>query len=165
MTRANMGWFDVDKEGLAKIMERRGGKTFAIFELIQNGWDQNVMRVDVSLTPVDGRPAAMLVVEDDDPEGFADLSHAFTLFAESVKKSDPSKRGRFNLGEKLVLACCNLATITTTTGAVEFASTGRRRPKTFVHGSLRQRWTKKPWSISENSQGMRLPRGKGAQND
>jgi 3-(3-hydroxy-phenyl)propionate hydroxylase len=32
----------------------------------------------------------------------SDLTHAFTLFAESAKKGDAEKRGRFNLGEKLV---------------------------------------------------------------
>ena len=32
-------WFSVDKQGLGKILERRGGRLFAIFELIQNAWD------------------------------------------------------------------------------------------------------------------------------
>jgi hypothetical protein len=44
------------------------------------------------------------------PGRVRDLSHAFTLFAESVKKGDAEKRGRFNLGEKLVLALCDEAT-------------------------------------------------------
>jgi len=32
-------WFEVNKQGLAKILERKG-KEFALFELIQNTWDE-----------------------------------------------------------------------------------------------------------------------------
>jgi hypothetical protein len=42
-----MQWFDVDKQGLAKLLERRG-KAFAITELIQNAWDTNAKCVKVS---------------------------------------------------------------------------------------------------------------------
>src|SRR6187401_1293124 len=95
-------WFDVDKQGLAKILERKG-KEFALFELIQNTWDEpGVTKVSVTLD-YQGRNKARLMVEDDAPEGFKDLSHAFTLFADSAKKTNPEQRGRFNLGEKLVL--------------------------------------------------------------
>ncbi len=90
-------WFSVDKEGLAKLLARKG-KEFVVYELLQNAWDTDAKRVDVSLAPIDGRPMAALIVEDDDPEGFQDLTHAFTLFAESHKKGDPEKRGRFNVG-------------------------------------------------------------------
>lgn len=129
-----MNWFDVDKAGLAKLIEQRG-RGFAILELLQNSWDQNVTEVRVTIEPFPGSPYARITVTDDDPAGFANLSHAFTLFAESTKKSDPSKRGRFNLGEKLVLACCTQATITSTTGTVLFTDQGRevhprrRRPE------------------------------------
>jgi hypothetical protein len=116
--------FAVDKEGLAKLLERRG-KAFAITELIQNAWDQNVSRVDVLLTRVKNTPFVRVVVEDDDPDGFHDLAHAYTLFAESVKKNDPELRGRFNLGEKLVIALCRKATIATTKGTVAFTDEGR----------------------------------------
>ena len=123
-----MNWFDVCIKGLAKLLERRG-KAFAVLELIQNCWDELVSRVSITLTPVPNRPLAELVVEDDAPEGFADLSHAFTLFAESTKKGDPEKRGRFNLGEKLVLALCEEATITSTTGTIVFNREGRSRSR------------------------------------
>lgn len=127
-----MNWFDVDKQGLAKLLERKG-KAGALYELIQNAWDQQVEKVDVRLVPEEGQPYCWLEVEDDDPEGFRDLSHAWTLFAESSKKSDAAKRGRFNLGEKLVLALCTEAQIITTTAGVRFDGHGRhtmrkRRP-------------------------------------
>jgi hypothetical protein len=105
-----MHWFDVDKAGLAKLLARRG-KEFIIHELVQNAWDEDTTRVDTSLARIPGSRMARLTVEDDNPNGFADLSHAFTLFAESEKKADTGKRGRFNLGEKLVLALCDEAEI------------------------------------------------------
>lgn len=118
-TSANSGWFEVDKQGLAKILERKG-KEFALLELIQNAWDEpGVSRVVASLE-YRGRNRAMLTVEDDAPDGFKDLSHAFTLFAESAKKTNPEQRGRFNLGEKLVLALCDEVTIHTTQGGLRF---------------------------------------------
>lgn len=122
-------WFDVDKEGLAKLKEGSDG---LILELIQNALDTNATKVSVTLEPEPGRAVARLVVEDDDPDGFTDLTHAYRLFAESEKKGDPTKRGRFNLGEKLVLSRCIEATISSTKGAVRFNSDGTR-------STLRQR--------------------------
>lgn len=73
--------------------------------------------MSVRIEPVRGVAGrALLEVTDDSPEGFADLTHAYTLFAESAKKGDPLKRGPFNLGEKLVLAISDTVQIATTTG-------------------------------------------------
>ena len=59
----------MDKQGLARILERKG-KEFALFELIQNSWDEpGVTEVNVRLEYC-GRNKALLVVEDDAPEGF-----------------------------------------------------------------------------------------------
>ena len=55
------------------------------------------------------------------------MSHAYTMFAESAKKTDAQKRGRFNVGEKLVLALCDEARIVSTTGAVSFGRNGERQ--------------------------------------
>jgi hypothetical protein len=122
-----MGWFDVNRKGLAKLFERRG-KSFAIFELIQNAWDEDgVTEVSVALTPISGVPRARIVVTDNAPEGFKHIEHAYTLFAESVKKGDPTKRGRWNWGEKLVLSLCYDATIQTTKGVVTFTADGKRK--------------------------------------
>lgn len=117
-----MSWFNVDKQGLAEILERRG-KFFALAELISNAWDSGSERVEVRLDPIPGQPYANLEVEDWG-EGFADLSHANTMFARSSRAGDPFKRGRFNLGEKLVLAICRKAKIVSTTGGMEFHETG-----------------------------------------
>ncbi len=123
---ATMNWFEVDKEGLAKLLERRG-KEFVMFELLQNALDTDAKRIEAWLTSVPGRPYATIRIVDDHPNGWKNLDHAFTLFAESEKKGDPEKRGRFNLGEKLVLALCEEASISTTTGTVIFSGEGRRR--------------------------------------
>ena len=117
-------WFEVDRHGLAQILERKG-KEFVLFELIQNGWDEpGVTKVSVTLDYL-GRNKARLVVEDDAPDGFKELSHAFTLFAHSDKKANPEQRGRFNLGEKLVLAISDEVTIRTTKGGIRFDAEGR----------------------------------------
>ncbi len=122
-----MNWFEVDKEGLAKLVERRG-KVFILHELLQNAWDcGKATNVNVSLIPIANKPFAELVVEDDDPDGFRDLSHAYTLFAESEKKSDKKRRGRFNLGEKLVLALCEEASVLSTKGRIAFDKQGRKK--------------------------------------
>jgi hypothetical protein len=135
-------WFDVDKEGLQKLV-RRKGMAFVAYELVQNCLDTGAKKVDVKLIPIPNMPKATLSVFDDDPDGFKNLSHAYTLFAESEKKADPTKRGRFNLGEKLVLAACEEARITSTKGSVIFGTMGRHRKKerqergTTFHGVLR----------------------------
>ena len=126
-----MQWFDIDKQGLAKILARKG-KAFAALELLQNAWDQDISGVAVWLEKAPGSRYATLTVIDDDPNGFSDLAHAFTLFAESEKKADATKRGRFNLGEKLVLALCDEARIRTVSGQVRFDKTGRHRSR---HGT------------------------------
>jgi hypothetical protein len=95
--------FEVDRRGLAQILERRG-KGFVLPELIQNALDEDVRRVTVTLEPVKGRSVARVQVEDDSPVGFRDLVDAFTLFAPSYKKDIATARGRFNVGEKLVVA-------------------------------------------------------------
>lgn len=141
MTDTSKNWFDVSRKGLAKLVERRGGgdgaassgngKIALIYELIANALDADgVTRVDVMLEPEQGVPLATVMVTDDAPDGFADLSHAWTLFAESNRKAYATKRGRFNLGEKLVLALCTEASIISTKGAVIFDGRGRTRTAT-----------------------------------
>jgi hypothetical protein len=140
MSDMSKNWFDVSRKGLAKLIERRGGgdgwgsqgggKIALLLELIGNALDADgVTRVEVVLEPEEGVPHATILVSDDAPDGFADLTHAWTLFAESNRKAYPTKRGRFNLGEKLVLALCVEASIISTKGAVMFDARGRSSMK------------------------------------
>ena len=113
-------WFSVDKAGLGRQAEEQG-KGRLVGELIQNALDEpGVTQIAVSLVQVPGQALADLTVEDDAPEGFADVTHAYTLFATSNKRGNPEQRGQFNLGEKLVLAVCVRASICTTKGTVVF---------------------------------------------
>jgi hypothetical protein len=118
-------WFNVDKTGLSKQAEEHGTGRL-VGELVQNALDEaGVTQIAVTLALVPGRPLADLAVEDDSPEGFKDLSHAYTLFADSYKRANPEQRGQYNFGEKLVLAVCESASISTTKGTVLFTATGR----------------------------------------
>jgi len=124
MTTTNKSWFEVDRKGLKQLLAARD-KAFLVFELIANAWDENISQVTVTLSrPERGR--SEIVVIDDSPDGFKDLSHAYTMFAPSLKKNAPQRRGRFNQGEKSVLALCDEASITSTTGQVLFTAAGRR---------------------------------------
>lgn len=120
-----MQWFEIDKNGLAQLLAKKG-KQFVIHELLSNAWDENSSQVEVSLERVSNSRLVKLVVTDDNPAGFSDLAHSYTLFAASSKKSHAEKRGRFNLGEKLVLALCEEASIVSTLGGVVFDKDGRR---------------------------------------
>lgn len=127
MRTQNAQWVTVDLDGLRQIAERTiEAKGFGIIgaELHQNAMDSGATRCDITLRKVQGKPLAEIVVEDDGP-GFTDLTHAWTMFAPSAKKADASKAGRFNMGEKIVLAFCQSATIETTSGTVEFGPQGR----------------------------------------
>jgi hypothetical protein len=120
-------WFEIDKDGLAAILERRG-KAFALAELVSNAWDSGTDMVSITMDPLANRPAVQVEVEDWG-EGFDDLAHAYTMFARSRRAADAEKRGRFCLGEKLVLACCSQATIVSTGGGIEFDDGTRRKLK------------------------------------
>ncbi len=96
-------WFSVDRAGLGKQAEQQG-KGRLVGELVQNALDESgVTQIAVTLALVPGRPLAELTVEDDAPEGFRDLSHAYTMFAESYKRGNPQQRGQFNIGESASL--------------------------------------------------------------
>ena len=133
-------WFDVDKTGLGRQAEE-AGKGRLVGELVQNALDEpGVTQIVVKLAMVPGEALADLTVEDDSAEGFKDFSHAWTLFAPSIKRANPEQRGQFNLGEKLVLAVCDQASIITTKGTVVFdPDQGRiEKPDSRERGSVFQ---------------------------
>ena len=122
--KGSQSWFVVDKEGLRKTLSRKG-KAFAIYELLQNGYDEASTQLEVTLTePRNGK--SVLTCSDDNPSGYLDMSNAHTMFGESTKKTNAEKRGRFNIGEKYVLALCDSASITSKTGRTVFKNDGTR---------------------------------------
>lgn len=122
-------WFEVDADGFGQINAKKDrGRT--ILELVQNAVDEDgTTTVEILLEAIAGRSAARLVVLDDNPEGFADMRDIFTMYLASKKKSDPTKRGYMNVGEKVVLSQCSSAQITTTKGTVVFDKDGRKQTR------------------------------------
>lgn len=118
----------VDRKGLAKKLGKKP-KSFIVFELLQNAWDENVSFVNVTMEMLPGRPACRIVVEDDCPEGFQDLASVYTMFRDSKKAPDPTKRGRFELGEKLVIALAQRAEIISTKGSIIIENEERTHSK------------------------------------
>ena len=129
-------WLEIDKEGLRKTLGQKD-KVFLLTEMVSNAWDEDITEVDVSLTRPDENGFSWLRVTDNSPTGWADLSHSHTMFAESAKKSKSEKRGRFNAGEKDVLALAIEAKLTTVKGQVLFNEDGTRTegPETRKVGS------------------------------
>lgn len=118
--------FEVDTEGLAQIVRRRG-VGFVVLELISNAWDTNATEVHVKVYPIPNQPKVSLYVKDNHPEGFEDMRDVYTLYKYTKKRSDPNLRGRFNIGEKEVLSLCEEAKITSTTGTIIFDTKGNRK--------------------------------------
>jgi hypothetical protein len=139
MKNKTKAWFGVHVPGLRQLLGGRDS-AFILTEPLQNAWDEEgTTSVEVELLSEGKRTG--IRVTDDNPEGFKDLDESFTLFAPSRKKGNPEQRGRFNLGEKLVLACCDEATITSTTGRMIFDKDGRRRSRvTRITGTCVEGW-------------------------
>ena len=129
-------WLEIDKEGLRKSLGQKD-KVFLLTEMVSNAWDEDITQVEVSLTCPDESGFSWLRVTDNSPTGWADLSHSHTMFAESGKKGKSEKRGRFNAGEKDVLALAIEAKLTTVKGQVLFNEDGTRTegPETREVGS------------------------------
>lgn len=125
-------WITVDLEGLSKTLSRNG-KNFILSELLRNAWDEDgVTQVHVVTGKAfgDKRSIVEITIADDSPNGFRNLADSYTLFADSYKKTDATKAGRFNAGEKLVLAMCDSAELVSTTGTVYFNRGGSRTTST-----------------------------------
>jgi len=116
----------VDKKGLARKLAHKP-KGFIVYELAQNAWDEpGVTEVVIKAEMKPGRPVCHIEVYDDAPEGFQELSSIYTLFKDSKKAPDPTKRGRFELGEKLVAAVALRMEVITTKGGVIIDGNRRR---------------------------------------
>jgi hypothetical protein len=107
----------VDKQGLAKKLAHRP-KSFVLFELVQNSWDAPGVGTVMVYAQQMQRGVCRIAVEDTAPAGFTDLASVYTMFRDSEKAGDPEKRGRFELGEKLVAALATRMEVETTKGTV-----------------------------------------------
>jgi hypothetical protein len=110
--------FDVDVDGFKQTI--RGEAARILQEPISNALDTEASAIAVEFIWENG--VASYTVEDNDPDGFASLKDAYTLFAPSTRKADIAKRGRFGFGEKEFIALCypGEVLIASTTGSVRF---------------------------------------------
>ena len=114
--------FEVDTQGMSQLHANRPPETI-IRELVQNAFDEEA--ATCQLTIEEDPDGTMVTVLDDGP-GFRDIRDAYTLMAETPKRMDPQKRGRFNLGEKEVICLARWASIETTGWTVDFPQEGGR---------------------------------------
>jgi hypothetical protein len=124
-------WFEVDAKGM-KTLYAGKDKTFILRELIQNAWDEDgVTQVDITINRAPNCKSGTyyISVEDNSPIGFRDIRDAYTLFRDCYKREDPSKRGRFNLGEKQVFSICEKVQLTTAGKSITFDKAGRKNKK------------------------------------
>lgn len=135
-------WFEVDVAGMREFHGARKGWQLAK-ELVSNSFDEDVSFCQFDLTH-DGT-CAHLTVEDDGP-GFRDVADAYTLLGSTYKRARPDLRGRFNLGEKEIIAVSSSATVETAGRRIIFAENGER----LEEQSDRKRGTRVelvlPWS-------------------
>lgn len=121
-------WFTAHRDGLRQVQERlvaRRGFGLIGGELYQNVMDTDATVCDITIEKVQGKPRVTIECVDDG-HGFHNLSDAWTMYAPSEKKGDPTKAGRFNIGEKVVLSFAHRAEIHTTSGTVIFNEEGRK---------------------------------------
>lgn len=97
-------------------------------ELIQNSWDEAPFATECRVTvetQADGA-TTMVTVWDDGP-GFSDIADAYTLMGPTKKRLSPTKRGRFNVGEKDVISIAIEAEVETVGHTLIFPSEGSRQ--------------------------------------
>lgn len=125
-TRTSVGRFAVSESGMRELNADREPWDL-VKELIQNAWDEapfaSECRVAVEPQPVGNE--TVVTVCDDGP-GFSDIADAYTLMGHTGKRLQPTKRGRFNVGEKDVISVAIEAEVETVKHTVKFPRTGSR---------------------------------------
>ena len=102
--------FEVDAAGYrAQMAEMKPVKV--VYELIANANDEDsVKKFDLSIQWKDGK---VIINYRDDGAGFKKISDVWTMYGHSERRGDPTKSGRFNLGEKEFLVLALIATLET----------------------------------------------------
>ena len=125
-TRTSVGRFAVSESGMRELNADREPWDL-VKELIQNAWDEAPFASEcrVSVVPQPDGNTTMVTVCDDGP-GFSDIADAYTLMGHTGKRLQPTKRGRFNVGEKDVISVAIEAEVETVKHTVKFPRTGSR---------------------------------------
>jgi len=139
--------FEVSTEGMRELQSGREPWQLAK-ELVSNAWDEKAALCQVELRSETSQTAYFSVY--DDGSGFKDVADAWTLMKHTDKRMDPEVRGRFNIGEKEILAVARSARITTSNTIILFPADGGRQvkksPKPTV-GTLVETWL--PWGSDQ----------------
>ena len=149
--------FTVDPQGLRELEEGRAVWR-APLELVSNVFDEargyegagtvqraRPTRCDIVIEPVPGSRAHRYMVSDDGA-GFLDESDVYTLFGPTPKRSNAAVAGRFNAGEKQLIAVAKTAVVRTGWSTTSFSNDRRtvkkhRTPHTGTSVECVMRWT------------------------
>ena len=120
------GRFAVSESGMRELNSNREPWDL-VKELIQNAWDESPYATECRVTvEPQSESNATLVTVQDNGRGFSDIADAYTLMGHTSKRLDPTKRGRFNIGEKDVISVAIEAELETVGHTVSFPRTGSR---------------------------------------
>ncbi|ANS04695.1 hypothetical protein [uncultured Mediterranean phage] len=146
--------FTVDPQGLRELEEGRAVWR-APLELVSNVFDEargygdddraRPTRCDIVIEPITGSRAHRYMVSDDGA-GFRDSRDVYTLFAPTAKRSTVAVAGRFNAGEKQLIAVSKTAVVRTGSTTTTFENDRRtvqkhRTPHTGTSVDCVMRWT------------------------
>lgn len=141
--------FEVSHVGMSELHASRPPWTL-VKELIQNSWDEapeaTFCKVDIDAHQ--HQDTVTVTVTDDGP-GFSDITDAWTLMNPTSKRGVPTKRGRYNLGEKEIISVAIQAEVETVGKTVYFPPIGSR----LVTNNQRTRGTRitivMPWNLQQ----------------
>lgn len=150
--------FEVDVKGLAEL---EGGKLphRLAFEPIANVFDEfrgygDPERRKPSFCAVtlmhSSNPRGVVLTVADDGAGFSNERDIWTFFGTTAKRADVKVAGRFNAGDKQLLALARSATVKTNKVTVEFARNERnviRHREQVMNGTLVEALM--PWSLDD----------------
>ena len=126
MTTKTKNRFEISTEGMRLLHDGRPLWQL-VKELVANCWDEAITFCEVHIN-TSGRGVIEIIVEDDG-NGFRDITDAYTLMSPTPKQSNARVRGRFNIGEKEILAIARDSTIETVGHTVIFPIEGGRKIK------------------------------------
>ena len=137
-TPRSTGRFAVSELGMRELNSDRQPWDL-VKELVQNAWDEAPTATEcrVTVEPQPKSKTTMVTVQDDGP-GFSDIADSYTLMGHTSKRLDPTKRGRFNIGEKDVISVAVEAKVETVGHTVTFPRTGSREvtPNSRTKGTV-----------------------------
>ena len=149
---APTGRFAVSESGMRELNSGRQPWDL-VKELIQNAWDEAPFATECRVT-VETQPdgdTTMVTVQDNGP-GFNDIADAYTPMGHTRKRLDPTKRGRFNIGEKNVISVALEARVETVGHTVTFPRPGSREVKDNARTKGTVVWVLMPWDTRQSDE-------------